>query len=182
MNISEMVELVQSTDLDRHMSELVKQYQKANHEGEPNNAELYHILNKIKANHLVFTRMQRNAFKYLFDKGMIFMVEAGRYVYQQKRPCKTNIYFVLYGELEHRMPGDDERFGERVTLGFSVGEELLFEKPPLKHRIESCAATVSTCLLQIDMKMFVNMDKRPADGGGSTAFREDKKLLMDLMQ
>ena len=25
------------------------------------------------------------------------------------------------------------------------------------------------------------MAKRPSDGGGSTAFREDKKMLMDLM-
>ena len=189
MNIFEMMELVVSTDLDRHMSELIRQYQKATQDGQDNTnnaSELYHILNKIKANHLVFTRLQRNAFKYLFDKGMIFMVEAGRYVYQQKRPCKTNIYFVLYGELEHRMPegygSDAERFGERVTLGFSVGEEVLFEKPPLRHRIESMAATVATCLLQVDMKLFVNMDKRPADGGGSTQFREDKKQLMDLMQ
>mmetsp|Transcript_14479 Transcript_14479/g.18279 ORF Transcript_14479/g.18279 Transcript_14479/m.18279 type:complete len:144 (+) Transcript_14479:177-608(+) len=143
---------------------------------------MYHIINKIKANHLIFTRIQRNSFKYLFDKGMIFNVEAGRQVYSHKRPCKNNIYFVLYGEVEHRRPGDDERFGERVTLGFTVGEEVLFEKPPLKNRIESVFATVNTCLLQLDMTVFVNMAKRPSDGGGSTAFREDKNLLTDLMQ
>ena len=51
----------------------------------------------------------------------------------------------------------------------------------MTHRIESCVAVVKTCLLQIDMKDFVNMAKRPADGGGSTAFNQDKKLLMDLM-
>ena len=41
------------------------------------------------------------------------------------------VYFVLYGELEYRLGHNDERFGERVTIGFSVGEEVLFEKPPL---------------------------------------------------
>lgn len=132
-------------------------------------------MNKIKANHLAFTRIQRNSFKYIFDKGIIFTVEAGKLAYSHKRPCKNNIYFVLYGELEHQRPGDDERFGERVTIGFTVGEEVLFEKPPLKNRIESCVAIVKTCLLQLDMKDFVNMAKRPSDGGGSTAFREDKK-------
>lgn len=79
---------------------------------------------------------------------MIFTVDAGKFAYSHKRPCKNNIYFVLYGELEHRKPSDDEeKFGERVTLGFTVGEELLFEKPKLAHRIESCVATVKTCLL-----------------------------------
>lgn len=31
------------------------------------------------------------------------------------------------------------------------------------------------------MKDIVNMAKRPSDGGGSTAFNQDRKLLMDLM-
>ena len=86
-------------------------------------------MNKIKANHLIFTRLQRGAFKYLFDKGMVFYVDAGKYVYQKKRASKTNVYFVLFGELEYRLPTDDSRFGDRVTIGFSVGEEALFEKP-----------------------------------------------------
>lgn len=102
-------------------------------------------MNKIKANHLIFTRLQRIAFKWLFDKGMVFFVEAGKYVYQKKRASKTNIYFVLYGELEYR-DAADERFGDRVTIGFSVGEEALFEKP-FVQRHESVAATVKSCLL-----------------------------------
>lgn len=105
-------------------------------------------MNKIKANHLIFTRLQRNAFKYLFDRGMIFTVDAGKFAYSHNRPCKNNIYFVLYGELELREPRDEgARFGEQITLGFTVGDEVLFEKPALKHRIESCVATVKTCLL-----------------------------------
>ena len=124
--------------------------------------------------------MTCNAFKYLFDKGVVFTVEAGKYIYQKKRPLKRNIYFVLYGELEYRRSQDDERFGERVTIGFTVGEELLFEKPALDSRIESVAATVRSCVLQIDASDFINMAKRPSDGGGSTTYREDKELLMDL--
>ena len=136
-------------------------------------------MNKIKANHLIFTRLQRSAFKHLFDKGMVFFVEAGKYVYQKKRASKNNVYFVLYGELEYRLAGDDTRFGDRVTIGFSVGEETLFEKP-FVARHESVAATVKSCLLQIDAKDLLNMAKRPSDGGGSTAYREDREMLMDL--
>jgi len=138
-------------------------------------------MNKIKANHLVFTKIQRNAFKYLFDKGIIFTIEQGKYIYQKKRPCKNNIYFVLSGEVEYVRAGDGERFGERVCLGFTIGEEVLFEKPALKNRIESVVATTNVCLLQIDANDFMNMAKRPSDGGGSTAYREDKKMLMDLL-
>ena len=45
------------------------------------------------------------------------------------------------------MGHNDERFGERVTIGFTVGEEVLFEKPPLQNRMESVAATTKACLL-----------------------------------
>ena len=147
MNIYEMMELIISSDLDRHMSGLMRQYTSSSAKTEPNNAEIYHIMNKIKANHLIFTRLQRNAFKYLFEKGLVFTVEAGKYIYQKKRPCKKNVYFVLYGELEYRLGHNDERFGERVTIGFTVGEEVLFEKPPLQNRMESVAATTKACLL-----------------------------------
>ena len=86
---------------------------------------------------------------------------------------------MLYGELEYRLASDDTRFGDRVTIGFSVGEETLFEKP-FVARHESVAATVKSCLLQIDAKDLLNMAKRPSDGGGSTAYREDREMLMDL--
>ena len=148
MNIFEMYDMILKSDLDKHMSDLMRQYKKISSSVEPNNAELYHVMNKIKANHLIFTRIQRNAFKYLFDKGMVFYVDANKYVYQKKRPCKNNIYVVLYGELEYRNAAqNDERFGERVTIGFSVGEEVLFEKPPLKNRYENVFATTTACLL-----------------------------------
>ena len=42
------------------------------------------------------------------------------------------------------------------------------------------AAVVKSCLLQIDAKDLLNMAKRPGDGGGSTAYREDRDMLMDL--
>ena len=48
--------------------------------------------------------------------------------------------------------------------------------------MESVVATVETCLLQIDANDFLNMAKRASDGGGSTAFRGDRELLMDLFR
>jgi hypothetical protein len=74
MRIEAMMDLIVSTDLDRHLSELMRNYLTAGKSKEPNNAELYHIMNKIKANHLIFTRLQRNSFKHLFDKGLVFTV------------------------------------------------------------------------------------------------------------
>ena len=171
--------MITETELDKHMGELCREYAKASSTVQPNNQEIYHLMNKIKANHLIFTRLQRSAFKYLFDRGLVFFVDAGKYVYQKKRASKNNVYFVLYGELEYRLAGDDTRFGDRVTIGFSVGEETLFEKP-FVARHESVAATVKSCLLQIDAKDLLNMAKRPSDGGGSTAYREDREMLMDL--
>ena len=81
MDVAAMLDVIVSSDLDSHMSGLIRQYQKSNAGTEPNNQEIYHIMNKIKANHLIFTRLTRNAFKHLFDKGMIFTVEAGKYLY-----------------------------------------------------------------------------------------------------
>jgi hypothetical protein len=48
--------------------------------------------------------------------------------------------------------------------------------------MESVVATVQSCLLQVDANDFLNMAKRPSDGGGSTSFREDRELLMDLFR
>ena len=114
------------------------------------------------------------------EKGLVFTVEAGKYVYRKTKSIKNNIYFVLHGELEYRHPVNEERFGDRVTIGFSVGEEILFEKPALKSRIECVAAVTNSCLIQLDATEFTNMAKRASDGGGSTAFREDKEILWDL--
>lgn len=180
MDTTELMDLIQNSDLDKHMSELVTGYQKASKSVTPNASEIYHVMNKIKANHLVFTRLSRNAFKHLFDKGMIFTVEADKYVYQKKRVNKNNLYFVLSGELEYVLPPPDSgRFGERVGVGFSVGEEVLFENPPLKTRMESVRAVTTSCLLQLDAKDLLNLGKTQL-GGGSTAYREDRDILMDL--
>ena len=105
------------------MSGWMRDYINEHKKQEPNNAEVYAVLNKIKANHFIFIHFQRNSFKWLFDKGMVMHIEAGKHVYQRKRIMKRNIYFVMHGELEYR-DQNDERFGERVTIGFSVGEEI----------------------------------------------------------
>ena len=111
---------------------------------------------------------------------MIFTVEADKYVYQKKRVSKNNLYFVLSGELEYVLPPPDSgRFGERVSVGFSVGEEILFEDPPLKTRMESVRAVTTSCLLQLDAKDLLNLGKSKL-GGGSVAYREDREILMDL--
>ena len=73
--------MINETELDKHMGELAREFSKASSTVWPNNSEIYHLMNKIKANHLIFTRFQRSAYKYLFDKGLVFFVDAGKYVY-----------------------------------------------------------------------------------------------------
>ena len=68
----------------------------------------------------------------MLDRGILFIVEPGKYLYKNTAGSrmKNNIFFVIHGEFEY--VHDDERFGDRVQVGLTVGEEVLFEKPPLK--------------------------------------------------
>ena len=85
-----------------HINDLTREYQKLRKSGQIDkpNGDVYHILNKIKANHLIFRKLQRNTFKFLLDKGLLFTVEAGKTVYnEQAKKIKNNVYLVVYGEL-----------------------------------------------------------------------------------
>ena len=66
----------------------------------------------------------------------------------------------------------DVPFGERVIIGYSVGEEILFENSPsLEQRYESVVAATKSCLLQVDANVIKNMGK--PGGGGAVAYKED---------
>ena len=56
-----------------------------------------------------------------------------------------NVYFVLYGEFEYRLSGT--MFGERVALGWTIGEEIYYKTTEPVKRLESVVALTESCLL-----------------------------------
>lgn len=55
MPLYDLMELIKNTELDEHMTTLVQEYQTLSKTG--NELDVYHVVNKIKANHLVFTKL-----------------------------------------------------------------------------------------------------------------------------
>lgn len=55
-----------------------------------------------------------------------------------------HVYFVMYGEFLYKHEGSE--FGERCGLGWTVGEEILYDKQPLR-RYETVVAKGHACLL-----------------------------------
>ena len=66
-----------------------------------------------------------------------------------------NVYFVLYGEFEYRYNGT--MFGERVALGWTIGEEVIYKKAEPVKRLESVVALTDSCLLQIKLSELEQM-------------------------
>ena len=61
-----------------------------------------------------------------------------------------NIYFVLFGEFDYETETwGRKRFGERVGLGWTIGEEILFLKSEPVRRLETVRARSNACLLQL---------------------------------
>ena len=56
-----------------------------------------------------------------------------------------NVYFVLYGEFEYISSA--QPFGNRVGLGWTIGEEILFIKSQPVKRLETVLARSEACLL-----------------------------------
>ena len=74
-----------------------------------------------------------------------------------------NVYFVLYGEFEYQTGDAEASFGDRVGLGWTIGEEVVFSKPkspeePIK-RLETVRALGQACLLQLRVSDLESMAK-----------------------
>ena len=66
-----------------------------------------------------------NAFKYLFESGMLLKVKPGQCVYKEYQPAKAHVYFVIYGQMEFKN-SQIGKFGEILGLGWTIGEEILY--------------------------------------------------------
>ena len=56
-----------------------------------------------------------------------------------------HVYFVLYGEFIYKH--GDNPFGERCGLGWTIGEEVLYDKQQPLKRYETVVAKRHACLL-----------------------------------
>jgi hypothetical protein len=70
----------------------------------------------------------------------------------------NNIYFILYGDL--RFDKDDiGAVGETLSIGQTVGEEVIFDERNDVMRMENCISIGDSCLLQISLNDLNNISQ-----------------------
>ena len=106
------------------------------------------MVRRIRLKHPIFHLLTINAFKYLFENANLFRLKPNQCVYKEYQPAKAHVYFVLYGQMEFRN-SKVGRFGEIISLGWTVGEEILYGEDDQSDilRLENCVSTQHSCLL-----------------------------------
>jgi len=128
------------------------------------------MMRRIRLKHPIFHLVTINAFKYLFENGVLFKVKPNQCVYKEYQPARANIYFVLYGQMELRN-SKVGRFGDIIGLGWTIGEEILYGDEDEKEilRLENCFSLGHSCMLQCSVEDLVCMSnqKHVTAGGGN---------------
>ena len=70
-----------------------------------------------------------------------------------------NVYFVLYGEFDYISGVAETSFGDRVTIGWTIGEDVLFTTRDPIRRLETVKAVKEACLLQLKVSDLEGMAK-----------------------
>lgn len=106
------------------------------------------MMRRIRIKHPIFHLLTINAFKYLFENGVLLKVKNGQCVYKEYQPAKAHIYFVIYGQMEFKN-SKVGKFGEILGLGWTIGEEILYSDDDAKTilRLENCQSMGNSCLL-----------------------------------
>ena len=99
----------------------------------------------MQVKHPIFKLLTINAFKYIIDRAFLFKLKEGQAAYHEGKLAMKNVYFVLYGELDYEKK--EQEFGDRVGLGWTIGEEILFIKSQPVKRLETVRAKSDVCLL-----------------------------------
>lgn len=108
------------------MRKLVQQYEKFKAD---KNTRVGVVMKRMLLKHPIFRLVTFTAFKYLLESGKLFHLKPGGTVYKEDQAAKPNLYFVMYGRYNftsNKVPGDDGKFGEKLGLGWTVGEEILY--------------------------------------------------------
>lgn len=100
---------------------------------------------KMQLKHPIFRLISQNAFKFIVDRAYLFKLKKGQAAYREDKTAMKNVYFVLYGEFDY--VSQMQQFGDRVGLGWTIGEEILFHKSDPAKRMETVRAVSQACLL-----------------------------------
>ena len=92
-----------------------------------------------------------------------------------------NVYFVLYGDFDYQTGAVEANFGERVSLGWTIGEEVLFTKQDPCKRMETVRAVKEACLLQLKVSDLEIMAKPNKMQAGGSSFKADYDILMSFL-
>lgn len=92
-----------------------------------------------------------------------------------------NVYFVLYGEFDFQSGAAMAKFGERVKLGWTIGEEVLFTKQEAFKRLETVRSIKESCLLQLKVSDLELMAKPTKNQAGGYSYKTDYDILMSFL-
>lgn len=145
-------------------------------------------MKRILLKHPIFRLVTFTAFKYLLETGKLFHLKPGGYVYREDQPAKANIYFVMYGRYNFtssKIKEDGGKFGEKLGLGWTVGEEILYTDIDNKDkliRIENCNSLKDSCLLQVSVADFITLNSYKLAIGGGDNLQKDYETLLRFLE
>lgn len=141
----------------------------------------------LHAKHPIFAKLDLDTLKNILSESSIIYLNKDQVLYRNGSQDNF-VYFVLFGKLALLLPaaaaagggafspeasidtpGPSEGGGSQITLGrvnigWTIGEEVLFDKN-LQIRQEICAATVDSCLLGILKSKLAIIQKSLLDKG-----------------
>ena len=143
------------------------------------------MLRRIRLKHPIFHLLTISAFKYMVDNGHFFKCKKGNNVYKEDQPARANIYFVMFGQIEFRSSKTDPkgRFGETMSLGWTLGEEILYaEDSEQIYRKEDSVSINDSCMLQVSIDDLVTMSSQRATIGGGGTLTKDYQILLSFLE
>ncbi len=153
---------------------------------------------KIQVKHPIFRLVTINALKWIVDRAFLLKLKKGQCAYRQGFKAQKKFYFVLYGEFDFeetkklgkinpktkKEATEQVKFGEPVGLGWTIGEEVIFEPEDSNEvlkRYETVVAIRDSCLLQIKLEDFEDMKSSIHRIGAGQSYMKDYKSLVNFL-
>lgn len=105
------------------------------------------------------------------------------------------MYFVMYGHfaLQSKKIEDEGnsnestpksgKFGELLGLGWTIGEEILYDEKSAMMRMESCITTSKgACVLRVSINDLAAMSSQKAAIGGGGMLIKDYEILLSFLE
>ena len=112
-------------------------------------------LNKLRLRHPLFSRITPQAFKILMENSFLNKVQAGSAVYREGQHQKNTVKVIMFGQFQCQSIRRG-KFGARMCVGHTLGEECLFQDES-SLRKETVIALQNSCLLQISKEVICGL-------------------------